>query len=78
MTRNEIFEEAIIHALCDPKPELPRAEITARVKGLVPDTCVGDWEKGVDGALQRLQVKGIVTSRLIPGYATRKYWKLVL
>ena len=78
MTRNEILEDAIIRVLCDPEPELPRDKIVVRVQRRVPEACWGDWEKAVDGALQHLRSRGSVSSRPIPGYDRRYYWKLVL
>ena len=77
MTRNDALEDAIIYVLADaPGPELPRDEIVVRVQERAPDACWGDWEKATDGALQHLRDKGLVSSRPIPGYAVRYYWRL--
>ena len=78
MSRNEALEDAIIYVLCGPEPELPRDEIIIRVRRRAPDSCWGGWEKAIDGALQHLRDKGMVSSRPMPGCVGRYYWKVVL
>lgn len=77
MTRNEILEEALIYVLAAAREaELPRDEIIVRIRQRAHDACWGDWEKATDGALQHLRDKGRVSSRSIPGYVGRYYWRL--
>ena len=74
MTRNNIFAEAVYDILCQYGP-LRTADIYPLVEARVPDWCIEDWKKGVQGAQQSLKDRGLIAYERLSG--SLYLWKVV-
>ena len=65
MSRNKIFCDVILDGLAN-KRRLRLQEIYPLVKARVPEWCINDWQKGVQGSLKFLKDKKIIAGAPIP------------
>ena len=65
MSRNRVFCKLILDLLSDGR-RLRTREIYPLAKARLPEWCVDDWKKGVQGALKFLKDRNRITSEPSP------------
>ena len=65
MSRNKVFCDLILDLLSDGR-RLRTREIYPMVEASLPEWCIEDWQKGVQGALKFLKDRNRITSECSP------------
>ena len=75
MTRNAVFSNVVVDLL-QGRRRLRLQDMYPLVKGREPDWCVGDWQHGLQAALENLKRYGHIITEPSPERSNRLIYRL--